>query len=203
MRQVIIVTGKTRHGKSEHVKTRLAPLYNRVIIFDYMQEYHDAMHFENLSDLIDYCKGNPQFIVSFSDMNQFSMLCDTVYHLGNCLFIIEEVSRVFPAKSAIPEEFRNLLWIGGHREVSLLFVSQRAASIDISMRSQYTRCYSFKQTEPADVKWLHELSGKDDDVYQVIELPPYEYIDISDDGVIRRDKSGLEKTNFIDESLDL
>lgn len=50
---------------------------------------------------------------------------------------------------------------GGGLGVGLYMVTQRATGVPINVRSQAERVVSFKQREPADLKWLAEWCGEE------------------------------------------
>lgn len=104
---------------------------------------------------------------------------DTFGHLaflrGNCVYAVEEAALVFQPGERISGWCKNIVFVGRHRDVSLLVTAQRAASIPIALRSQATRIVSFAQTEGDDVSWLKGCYGEE--VKNLPKLPPLECLD--------------------------
>jgi len=177
--RIEMVIGKTGSGKTFWNNAHLWE-FDRVIIYDPLEEYEGRLFFD-MDEMIDHIENNLLYRVRYNDFEQFQNLCKLVYQLGDCVFCVEESQRIFTSH-VLPEEFKDLIYRGRHEEIGLIIVSQRASSINIAVRSQFTRCVTFRQTEPNDIQWLYELCG-DEEIYKVANLEDYHYIDITPKGL--------------------
>jgi DNA helicase HerA-like ATPase len=160
-REVVVIVGKTGQGKSYWTKKFLRTK-NRVVIVDPMFEYERSKQFDEFDELVDYVQDKKIFRVSYNNLADFPFLCQVVWELGKCYLVIEESQRVLPGGARpLPEEFEQLLYRGRHRDVSVVLVAQRASTIHIAARSQWSRLIVFKQTEPKDLSWIADTTGYD------------------------------------------
>lgn len=195
-RSIIIVLGKTGYGKSHWAWSYLEPR-PRVFCYDPL---HDApnMLWMNGEEVVKWHDSFPTHEretdgISRETQRHFRIATDnedsldTFGHLaflrGDCIFAVEEASLVFTQGERISGWCKNIVFVGRHRNVSLLVTAQRAASIPIALRSQATRVVSYAQQEGDDLKWLKGPFG--DRVSELPSLPPYECLD-SDKGIISR-----------------
>lgn len=161
-RDIVVVVGKTGMGKTQWVRQYIRAL-KRVIAQDPMQEYEGMVSFETIPELIDHVQEYPAFHVRYEYADQFEMLCKVAWAAQNVTLLIEEAQRVIPPVGELPDIFTDLVYRGRHRRVSLILVAQRAHTIHIAVRSQFTGMVIFRQTERADVKWIQDVSGFDID----------------------------------------
>ena len=177
-RDIIVVVGKTGMGKTRWTRAYLKTQH-RVILIDPMGE-HAGVEFENTDDMIDYIKEYRVFRVRTENVSDFPMVCAIAYAARRCVLVVEESQRVLPAgNKELPSTFSDIVYRGRHRRVSLILISQRASTIHIAGRSQWTRLIIFNQTEPADVQWLLNTTGFDLDP---ANLPQSHYYDVRPGG---------------------
>jgi hypothetical protein len=177
-RDFLLVFGKTGMGKSYYANERLYS-YDRVIILDPMGEY-EGEYCSTLEDIHERICANPKmFRITTDCLADFERLCVYVYTLKNCMFAIEEAQRVLPAgNTPLPPAFLDLIFRGRHHAVSLMIVSQRASTVSIQARSQWSEIIAFRQTEPTDIRYLYNQSG-DDDLNNIPKLMPYHFYHIT------------------------
>ncbi len=159
-RQVVVVTGRTGAGKSVWAK-QFSSGWPRRIIFDPFTSYSaQRASVGQLLDLHTSARSpDSEFAVQFSSPEMLPVAADVAYSLGDCLFVVEELAVVLDGGRATPEWLRRLIFLGRHRDVSLLLVAQRAASIPADVRSQASRFVTFAQSEFVDRDWLRKSFG--------------------------------------------
>lgn len=181
MREIVIVVGKTGQGKTTWTKQYLNNL-KRIIILDPLDEYRGQEYYE-LSQMIEHMQRYKMYCVKSSAIDDLDDLCKISQSAGNLHFVIEEAQRSIPPRANLPESVKDLIYRGRHQNVSIIAVAQRASSINIALRSQFTKIIAFWQTEPADLTWLDNVSG-----YPVSEynFKPYSYLEITPFGVTEK-----------------
>lgn len=160
-REIIIVYGKSGSGKTTFAKNYIKE-HKRVIIIDPQAEYTCGLVFIKLEHLINY-------YLNYLDINKdFCFVCrfETDYEhelifkvckiIGNLLLVVEE-AEIYISPYAKSSNFLDLCRYGRHQNVSLLGIARRSAELSINFRALVTKIISFKQTEPADLKYLESL----------------------------------------------
>lgn len=182
-RDYIVVVGNQGMGKTLWSRQFLRSR-PRVIILDPIGEY-EGTFFDNVTDLIEYVESNSTFQLRTNRDDELPRLVKTAMARPDTVFAIEEASRVIPPWINIRDEMPDLLdliYRGRHTRTHFLVIAQRAATIHIHARSQWTRLITFRQTEPQDVRWIQNVAPIDDDL---TTLPPLSYYDVTLMGVSR------------------
>lgn len=183
-REIIIVLGKTGYGKSRWTWQYIAGK-PRVFCYDPL---HDAPNMEwrdapGLVDAYDEQQFHGEgFRYATADFGALDCIGHMAYLVGNCVLVVEEASLIYRKGQPISGWSQNIVFLGRHRNVSLLVTAQRAASIPIEMRSQASRIVTFAQTEGDDIGWLRGAFGSQID--NVATLQRGQCLD-SDAGEIR------------------
>lgn len=142
----------------------------RVIILDPILEYPGQM-FDDLSDMIDHIQTHSVFMVRSQWPHELSMLCAIANAAHNTTLVIEEAQTAIPESNRpLPSSLEHTIYRGRHWNTSLVIVAQRAATVHIAARSQWSRLVTFNQSEKSDVIWLEGQLGIDRDVFKT--LPP-------------------------------
>jgi len=178
-REIYVVIGQTGMGKTQWTKGFLRT-QKRVIVLDPQGEYN-FLEFDNAHSLIDYVYKRKIFRVECSDLREFPTLCFGSTLVLKSLLVIEESQRVLAPKQKLPLEFEDIVYRGRHSETSLLLVAQRATTIDIAVRSQFSQLIVFRQTEKHDLDWISDVTGEDLNE-GVHGLKPLEYLHITNMG---------------------
>jgi hypothetical protein len=185
MREIIIVLGKTGYGKSRWTWQYLAG-QPRVFCYDPLNAAPN-MEWKNAQEIVEWHDTHDLNVSEYRIATSDESSLDTFGHLaflrGNCIYAVEEAALVFTQGERISGWCKNIVFVGRHRNVSLLVTAQRAASIPIALRSQGTRCVSFAQQEGDDIRWLRGYFGNQVDELPI--LPPLECLD-SQAGDIKR-----------------
>lgn len=205
-REVDLVVGKTGHGKTYWTQRYIRD-HKRVIILDPMLEYDGEM-FEDPQKLIDYIEDKRVYQVRMEYAEDAGNLAKIAMaaagpcqHKGKPMphrgcrdvtLVIDEAGRALPSGGKhIDPAIEDVIYRGRHFHVTLVNVTQRASTLSIAARSQWTRLISFWQTEDADVKWVQSQAGEKLDLEHLRKL---EYFDITPYG-IRKMKINPEGVN--------
>lgn len=186
-REVVIILGKTRYGKSTWLGKFLRDKPRRFIFDPFLKAYAEYLTADQLIERHDAGKfrleNAPSFAIGSHYVGDLDLLSSVAFLNGFCYFIIEECGFAFQKGERISEPLQEAVFLGGHQWLSLVFVAQRAASIPIELRSQATRLISFLQTERNDVRWLEDYLG--DRFEEVRTLEKFECLDYENNTVSR------------------
>jgi hypothetical protein len=167
-REVISVLGKTGFGKSVWTR-KYCVGKKRLFVFDPLRDFPcEYMDCENLIANFDAGKfdNNNIFSVGSGNTEDLEILGALSMLAGDCLLVVEECAISFDKWGRIPSWLRDIVFLGRHRNASILVTAQRAASVPIDLRSQVSRLVTFQQSEGDDLSWLKPFLGRD-----ILELP--------------------------------
>lgn len=161
-REIIIVLGKTGQGKSVWTRKFLEP-NNRLFMFDPLMDT-EVQYISKDDLLMMHDQGNFQigrkFRVGFYNQEDLDLLGSMAFMSKSCWLGIEECANAFPYGNHVTDAWlRECVFLGRHREVSMVLTAQRAQSIPIIVRSQASRIVSFCQQEGRDMNWLYDYFG--------------------------------------------
>jgi hypothetical protein len=106
---------------------------------------------------------------------EFEKACEQVWREGNQIFAIEEV-QIFCSKHLFKiEKLRDLINLGGNRNIGLWFTIRRVAEVHNDIIGNCQHHYIFKTYLPQDVEWLSQFVPREI-VEQSKNLPPYHFI---------------------------
>lgn len=164
-RDVVIILGKSRFGKSTWLGKYLIPKPCRFLFDPFQKTQAEYLTCDQLIEQHDNGRfQNPPYSVGSRHIADIDVLSSVAFLNGNKTtrpyFIIEECGIAFYKGERISEALQEAIFLGGHNWLSVVLVAQRAASIPIELRSQATRFVSFLQTEKQDVKWCEEYLGE-------------------------------------------
>jgi hypothetical protein len=201
-REVILVVGKTGHGKTLWTR-RYIFSRRRVIILDPMLEYEGIL-FDDTGKMLDFIedqgqeRGHGYYQVRSEWAEDAPDLATIAMAAGHCVkqgkpmphpkctdvcLVIDEAGRAIPSRTTLDPAIEDTIYRGRHKHVTLVNVTQRASTLSIAARSQWTRLITFWQTEDADIKWIHSQAGSK---IPVEHLRPLEYFDITPIGIKKK-----------------
>lgn len=194
-REVIGVLGKTGQGKSVWSRSYLVNK-KRVFIFDPVMDT-PAEYLTNATEIADavdtiHNKEREQFCFACANLDHLELLGSGAFLCGNNILFIEESAYCFQPRQRSPQWLRDIIFLGRHRSVSLMITAQRAVSIPIDLRSQFSRLISFSQHESSDVDWMRDYFGEQ--TWDIPDLSILECLD-SHKGEINRYRLSISERN--------
>jgi hypothetical protein len=180
-REITLCVGKSTFGKSRFASEYLYG-YNRVIIFDPLIE-HEGKYFPTVGQVRQHVTGNPVFRVTTDCFLEFDKLCKLILDFASpdrrAMFCIDEITRLAldPQLRRYPA-FQQINFAGGHSGIDIFIIAQRASTIPISCRSQWTQIITFRLTEPDDLDYFKSVS-RDQIMDELPILEEREYIKIT------------------------
>ena len=108
-----------------------------------------------------------------SEFDTLFRWCREIGSAEEMTLVLEECDRFPTPDSALA--FEELIQRGRHYGVHMLGVTTHPYAVDIDFRRQATEIFTFRQHEPADLKWLAAVMTPDA-LAQVIDLKDFEYI---------------------------
>src|SRR3989442_338889 len=153
-REVILVVGKTGHGKTLWTRRHIVGK-PRVIILDPMLEYEGRL-FDDLNEMIDYIQSNDVYQVRAEFAQDAKWLATIAMAAGECkhqgtpmphkgcrdvCLVIDEAGRALPSRPAAGSQetmgpIEDVIYRGRHRHVTFINVTQRASTLNTPARSQ-------------------------------------------------------------------
>jgi DNA helicase HerA-like ATPase len=181
-REVILIFGKTGSGKSTLARSILKR-FDRVIIFDTLEEYSGVIVLESYEDFTDFFSRNPEhFIVAcrFRSELSYEYAARAAFQIQNLLLVLEEADIYLRSVSFNDPEnpYNNLVKRGRHAGISLLAITQRPHLIDITLRAMKTEAITFRMDEPRDVAYLEDWGFHAE---EITTLPHFKYARLSND----------------------
>ena len=179
-REVTGVTGMTGQGKSVWSR-RYMNGFKRLFVFDPLGdadvEYITTDRLIEKYDNGELVNGK-SFRLGTLSSDDIPFFTSISFIVGSNLFCVEECAIAFEnSRGNLDSWWRELIFLGRHQSVSLLFTAQRSVSIPIAVRSQFTRFVTFRQHESNDVGWLENYFG--DRLNEVSGLQPLECLDFN------------------------
>jgi superfamily II DNA or RNA helicase len=179
-RNVRLILGKTGSGKTTLARQFVTGLPRALILDNGFCEF-PAVPFLNIQDLHAYLDANGgqggNFRAGFTPLRaQVATIFQWAREIGNAeemTLVLEECDRFPTPESAL--YFEELVQRGRHFGVHLLGLTTHPYAVDIDLRRQATEIFTFRQHEPADLKWLSAVMTPEA-LDQVMTLGDYEYI---------------------------
>lgn len=166
---VFLCLGRRGCGKS-YLARKISRAYPRRITFDTLGEYsHDdgvvVSDFESFSKAILDTKDSKefsiiyQFSVETSDHGpEFNEALRVLFYRGNVLICVEEVQE-FASTHKMPMWLRTCLLRGRHRNLGLLFTTQRPGECHKTIVSQSSHVFCGSLHEKNDVDYCRSVLG--------------------------------------------
>lgn len=189
-KKIILIFGKRGSGKS-YLANKLIENESRLVVFDTMSEYENGVVFgtEDYDRFLEFWKQlyRKQFRIVYRPIipdAEAEYICDLVYALGNCCFLVEEID-CYCTSCQISDSFAAIVQRGRHKNLTLIGITQRPYGINRLLTSQAKEIYVFNTNEPRDREYLRTLLGQEIEP-KLDALKQYEYVHWQDG------KEGLE-----------
>ena len=183
-RDIILDMGRTGMGKSIWLRSFLKGR-KRIFAFDPLGDLN--VNYLSKSELIDlYDNGGlreENCRVGIRDPDNLELLAAISFLSENNWLVIEEASYIFAPGARAPQWLRDPIFLGRHREISILMSAQRPTSMPVDIRSQASRVIAFSQHEMRDILWLEDYFGED--TWEIPGLRPLECLDYENKSVSR------------------
>lgn len=179
---IVAVMGGSGSGKSTYIKQEIQRLKpKRLVIFDVMHEYAPFAKTVIHGSLVEFARAlrQPSFSIAFQPttmgrQEQFDFICKSVFKLGNCCFVIEELNTVTDAGKA-PPDWQDCTSRGRHKGLTIYGASQRPAGVDKDFFSNATKVRTGRVNYKADKQTLADVL--DVSVFEITQLMPLQYIE--------------------------
>lgn len=193
------VVGQRGCGKS-HLAREINNLFPRSVIIDPAYDWTEGEKVNTFSafskklldkKIINEKKFRIIFQFSPDQTNieeHFNHVLRLCYHFGNIQVVIDEV-QLFTNPHYLPEYLKNLLFIGRHKGVSVMAITQRPAQLNKSILSQSSHVYVGQLHEKNDLRSVADFLNEDTD--KLIQLPKRHFLYFSPENgkkVITTDK---------------
>jgi hypothetical protein len=189
-KKIILIFGKRGSGKS-YLAGKLIENEPRLIVFDTMSEYENGIVFgaEEYERCLEFWRKvyRQNFRLIYRPIRpdvEIGQICDLVYTLGNCCFLVEEID-CYCSSYQISDTFAAIVQRGRHKNITLIGITQRPYGIHRLVTSQAKEIYIFNTNEPRDREYLRTLLGQEVEP-KLDALKQYEFIRWQDG------KEGLE-----------
>lgn len=172
-----LIVGKQGSGKTILVNNLIKNVIKqkrKVIILDFNYEYK-VPHY-SLSDLYESNQNFKVIAISILPEN-FDTLCLILLNkYKHITFVIDELD-LFDSSNPLSnsDNFKQLLHIGRHKDISLVGITRRCHEISRLFTSQIRGLFCFRTTEPRDLKYLLNLSNNIDYIQVIRKLKLYHW----------------------------
>ena len=215
----VAVAGRKGSGKSTLTREILRHT-NRLFIFDTMGEHHwvpdeftdlaEAQVFiwETSTEVRDFCASYiSESAAGKSLENNFCEISLAVFEVGNLTFVVEEIP-MLSKPQWVPEEFDNIIRLGRHRGINMLYTAQRLGECPRRLTAATDIFILFRHTEPRDLDHIAERCGPEvaelvttlgDHEFIVFEVARGELVQISPEWYSAVLESGMDYAPASDE----
>ncbi len=181
---VFLCLGRRKSGKS-HLARKLSHAYPRKVIFDTLGEYSDrdgllCSSFEEFSKNLIATERDSEFTLIYQfdiekDQNvvEFNEALRCLFYRGNLLILVEEIQN-FSSPHSMCLWLKNSLLIGRHRNLALLFTTQRPGECHKTIVSQANHVFCGSLHEKNDLEYVRTVLG--DHAYRLINIPERQFL---------------------------
>ncbi len=186
---VFIVLGRRGCGKS-HLARGIQKCYPRKVIFDTLGEYDDPAHlrcdsFGTFERALIEAHDRPEFTIVFQfDLDredqeaELNAVLRSLYRRGeefktSTLIVLEEV-QTFATTHRMPHWLKHCLLRGRHRDLALLFTTQRPGECHKTIISQANYVFCGSLHERNDVDYARSVLG--DQAHELATYPDREFL---------------------------
>lgn len=155
--ELAVISGKRGFGKTTLAKTLISGL-SRVAIWDPMGEY-----------------GGPNaYIPHTGNAGEFNEWVKGYWNVGNVCLMVDESDQVMAERKELPVYANKVINLGRHRNIGLIMITRRLASLSKTAVSQCADLFLFHHFLINDIKYLEGMIG--DDAHKLKNLAKYQYL---------------------------
>lgn len=181
---VFLILGRRGCGKS-YLAKRIQDPYPRKVIFDTLGEYTDndgiiCQGFNDFCEKVIQTQTAERFTLIYqfdieqeSNGSEFSEALRVLYYRGSVFICIEEIQN-FASTHSLPMWLKNCLLTGRHRNVGLLFTTQRPGECHKTIVSQSNHVFCGSLHEKNDIDYVRAVLG--DKAFELASLPERKFI---------------------------
>lgn len=184
---LIAIFGRRGSGKSTLCKT-IQRAFPRVVVIDLLHEYpdsqadHVATTFEGFGRICAHLADTKpkKFRVIFrfdveKDENpeEINQVLRVLYHLGNCVIVIEEIHH-YMRREVMPPWLKKIVLLGRHRGLGILATSQRPAEVSKTFVSQCHHVFAGVFFERNDLAYFADTIGSASQLLEKVK--PFRFI---------------------------
>lgn len=167
---VFLTLGRRGSGKS-YLARRLSEAYPRKVIFDSLGEYSDSdgvicHSFDSFCEEVLKTENSPSFtliyqfdVESENNANEFNQALRVLYFRGSVLIIVEEI-QLYSSPHNLPVWLKNCLLTGRHRNLGLMFTTQRPGECHKTIISQSNHVFCGSLHEKNDIEYTRCVLGE-------------------------------------------
>jgi hypothetical protein len=165
--RIVACAGRKGSGKSRLSREILQQI-RRLFMYDTMGEHRwipDSFEEQDkaiiyLMESYQYGEFMARYVPETDDEeSDFSEICNVVYEQGNMLFAIEEVVMLGCSPNYAPPKFKRLMRLGRHRNVDMLYTTQRLSECPRALTAATDVFILFAHSEPKDLDRIQERCG--------------------------------------------
>lgn len=163
-RKVILILGQTGTGKSTLSKGFFRK-GTRVVVIDPLHEYAGGQNFFSAGEMLEHHLENTpkyfRYCLQSTGEQDTDLLFRFCWTIGNVLLIVEEADIYLGRENRY---FDPLVNQGRHRNVHICSIVRRTPEVNRGYRAQLTSLFSFRQSEPEDVRLISKWGLNETDV---------------------------------------
>nr|BFD59659.1 hypothetical protein CKG001_17660 [Bdellovibrio sp. CKG001] len=177
------IVGKTGSGKSYLARQLLKKDFKRQVIFDPVMDWHDGIIVESWAAFAEK-------IMLFAKLKEFKLIfrfspddphkpetlneaLRVIYHIGNIQVVIDEI-QLFCTPHYMPPYMENLYFIGRHKNIGVMGITQRPSKLNKSALAQSTHVFVGQLHERNDIRVVADFL--DENTQRIVGIKPREFI---------------------------
>jgi energy-coupling factor transporter ATP-binding protein EcfA2 len=188
----ILIMGQRGCGKS-HLCKNLQKMWPKRVIIDTLGEYPDegetcysfheftrkiqelhSLKQESFTLVIQF---DPESEVSDTEFNEILRIC---YYFGNIQLVIEEI-QTFSTPHNLPHWLKQCLLKGRHKNLSLIFTTQRPGELNKTILSQCSHIFCGRIFETNDLNYVKSIFKNNSE--ELINIENRKFLYFSENGV--------------------
>jgi hypothetical protein len=200
---VFLSLGRRGSGKS-YLARKLSSAYPRKVVFDSLGEYSDddgiiVCNFDEFCQKILETQNSHAFTIIFqfdpeseTHVDEFNQALRILWHRGNVLILIEEI-QLYSSPHSMCLWLKNCLLTGRHRNVGLIFTTQRPGECNKTIISQSNHVFCGSLHEKNDIEYTKSILGES--AYSLSSLPERQFLYFRPGQSLTLINNNLEKVN--------